>query len=79
MDKGKARLQNYAFIQGFALVQESFEKKRGILVLDCTRHQDKERNTRDIREEERTRKDTKVAFNSCKYRLPLKSTAEKTW
>lgn len=53
IDEGKVRLQNYAFTQGFALVQESFQKSRGILVLDCTRHHIKERNTRQMTEEER--------------------------
>lgn len=79
VEAGKTRLQDYAFTQGFALVQESFQKQRGILLLDCSRHHSKERNTRDQTEEERTRKSTNVAFADCKYRLRLKKSKEDTW
>ena len=49
------------------------------MVLDCSRHHTKERNTRKLSEEERVRKHTKVTFNDCKYRLRLKKTKEETW
>lgn len=76
LEKGQIRLQNYAFTQGFALVQESFQKQRGIMVF---RHHTKERNTRKLNEEQRVRKHTKVSFNDSKYRLRLKKTKEETW
>lgn len=79
VDEGKTRVQDYAFTQGFALVQESFQKSRGIMLLDCTRHHVKERNTRGLDEEERTRTNTKVSFTDCKYRLRLKRTKKETW
>ena len=69
VEQGQTRLQDYAFTQGFALVQESFQKQRGIMVLDCSRHHTKERNTRKLSEEDRVRKHTKVTFNECRYRL----------
>lgn len=48
--EGQVRLQDYAFTKGFALVQESFQKERGVMVLDCSRHHTKERNTRKLTE-----------------------------
>lgn len=41
------------------------------MLLNCSRHHTKERNARNLGEEERVRKHTKVAFNDCKYRLLL--------
>lgn len=79
IQEGQVRLQDYVFTKGFALVQESFQKDRGVMVLDCSRHHTKERNTRQLTEEERVRKHTKVSFNECKYRLRLKKTKEETW
>ena len=79
VEEGQTRLQDYAFTQGFALVQESFQKQRGIMVLDCSRHHTKESNTRILNEDERVRKHTKVTFNDCKYRFWLKKTREETW
>ena len=71
-EEGKARLQDYAFTQGFAIVIESFQKTRGVMLLECTRHHRKERNTRKLAETDRQRKSTKVSFNNCKYRVRLR-------
>ena len=79
-NEGKTRLQDYAFTQGFALVTETNDKKNHIVILECTRHHKKERNTRKLEEKDRKRKNTKVAFNDCKYRLRLKRNKEdETW
>ena len=75
-EEGKIRLQDYAFTQGFALVTETNDKKNGRVVLECTRHHKKERNTRKVEEKDRVRKNTKVSFNECKYRLKLKKEGE---
>ena len=70
--KAKTRLQDYAFTQGFALVTETHDKKNHLIVLDCTRHHKRVRNTRKVEEEDRVRANTKVSFNECPYRLRLK-------
>lgn len=75
----QVRLQDYAFTKEFALVQKSFKKKRGVMVLNCSRHHTKERNIRKLTEEEYVRKHTKVAFNNCKYHLRLKKTKKEIW
>lgn len=79
VDKGKTRVQDYAFIQRFALVQEFFQKKQGILLLDCTRHHVTKRNTKNLDKKKRIQTNTKVAFTNCKYQLRLKKTKEETW
>ena len=78
-EDGKTRLQDYAFTQGFALVTETNNKKRQVVILECTRHHSKERNTRKLGEKDRKRKNTKVAFNDCRYRLKLKRDEDETW
>lgn len=72
LDEGKLRLQNYAFTQGFALASTSFQKGKTILILDCTRHGNRTRNTRHIEDEDRLRRGNKVLFDNCRYRLRLK-------
>ena len=42
VEEGQARVQDYAFTKGFALVQESFQKQRGVMLLDCSRHHTEE-------------------------------------
>ena len=70
--EAKTRLQDYAFIQGFALITETHDKKNHLVVLDYTRHHKRVRNTRKVREEDRMRVNIKVSFNECPYRLRLK-------
>lgn len=79
VEEGQAQFQDYAFTKMFALVQESVQKERGVMLLDRSRHYTKERNTNKLTEEEHIRKNTKVAFNDCKYCLRLKKTEEETW
>ena len=78
-EEGKTRLQNYAFTQGFALVTETNDKKNHLVILDCTRHHKRERNTRKLEEKDRVRKNTKGSFNECKYRLRLKQNKDEAW
>ena len=68
-DEAKTRLQDYAFTQGFALVTETHDKKNHLIVLDCTRHHKRVRNTRKVEEEDRVRANTKLSFNECPYHL----------
>ena len=78
-EEAKARLQDYAFTQGFALVTETHDKKNHLIVLDCTRHHKRVRNTRKVEEEDRVRANTKVSFNECPYRLRLKKNKDNAW
>lgn len=78
LEEGKLRLQNYAFTQGFALASTSFQKGKTILILDCTRHGKKTRNTRHIEDEDRLRQGNKVFFDNCRYRVRLKL-KDATW
>lgn len=71
LDAARLRLQDYAFTQRFALVTEKNYKKHSTLVLDCSRHHKDTRNYRKLSEEDRIRKNAKVSFNDCKYRLRL--------
>lgn len=72
LEEGKLRLQNYAFKQGFALASTLFQKGKMVLILDCTRHGKKTRNTRYIEDEDRLRQGNQVLFDNCRYRLRLK-------
>ena len=67
LEEGKLRLQNYAFAQGFALASISFQKGKTFLILNCTRHGKKTRNTRHIEDEDRLRQSNKVLFDNCRY------------
>ena len=78
-EEAKTRLQDYAFTQGFALVTETHDKKNHLIVLDCTRHHKRVRNTRKVEEEDRVRANTKVSFNECPYRLRLKKNKDNAW
>ena len=53
LEEAKVRLQNIAFTQGFALASTSFQKGKTVLILDCTRHEKKTRNTRHIEDKDR--------------------------
>ena len=77
-EEGKTRPQNYVFTQGFALVTETNDKKNHLVILDCTRHHKRERNTRKLEEKDRVRKNTEVSFNECKYRLRLKQNKDES-
>ncbi|MCJ1467533.1 hypothetical protein MMC07_006158 [Pseudocyphellaria aurata] len=70
-EEGKLRLQDYAFTQGFCLVVASYDKKRQRLIMECSRHKKKTRNTRKIEEEDRVRAATDVAYNDCRYRVKI--------
>lgn len=78
LEQGKLRLQKYAFTQGFALASTSFQKGKTVLILDCTWHGKKTRNTRHIENEDRLRQGNNVFFDNCRYRLRLKS-KDDTW
>lgn len=71
LDAASLRLQDYAFTQRFALVTEKNYKKHSTLVLNCSRHHKDTRNYRKLSEKDRIRKNAKVSFNDCKYRLRL--------
>lgn len=69
LEQGKLRLQNYAFTQGFALASTSFQKDKTVLILDCTWHGKKTRNTRHIEDEDRLRQGNKVFFDNCTVKV----------
>jgi MULE transposase-like protein len=65
-----ARLQDWAFVQGFAIVKESAKSSGGQvkrLYLDCVHHKKGTRNTRKLDEVERQRHQTKTQANSCLF------------
>jgi hypothetical protein len=76
-DEGKIRLQDYAFTQGFCLVVASYDKKRQRLIMECSRHKKKTRNTRKLKEEDRIKVATNVAFNDFRYRIKITYMNEK--
>lgn len=78
LEEGKLQLQDYAFTQGFALASTSFQKGKTVLILDCTHHGKKTRNTRHIENKDRLRQGNKVLFDNCRYRLRLKL-KDDTW
>ncbi len=71
LDEGKLRLQDYAFSQDFCLIVESYDKKRQRMIMKCSRHKKKTRNTRKLKEETRARAAINVAFNECPYRVKM--------
>ena len=73
LEQAIVRLQDYAFIQGYALVVETKDPKRNRLVMECVRHKDKSRNNRKITSDER-KCSTKVANLECKYRISVRTT-----
>ncbi len=75
-EEGK-KLQDYAFTQGFALANSSFQKGKTCLVLVCTRYGKNTRNHRKIIDEDRVRVGNKVLFEDCKYQLYLRLREER--
>jgi hypothetical protein len=71
LDEGKIRLQDYAFTQRFCLMIESYDKKRQRLIMKCSRHKRKTRNTRKLKEEDRYQTIINVIFNDCRYRVKI--------
>lgn len=70
--EAKARCQDYAFTQGFAIVVEHNNSKRGTYTLDCKRHHPKTKDWRKTAEQDKKRPNTKVSACDCKYRLKFK-------
>ncbi len=62
----------------FALAISSFQKRKTVLVLDCSRNRKKTCNHRKIDDEDRVRVGNKVLFEDCKYRLRLRF-RERRW
>ena len=71
-EEAKVRCQDYAFTQGFAIVVEHNNSKRGTYTLDCKRHHVKTKDWRKTAEQDKKRPNTKVSGCDCKYRLNFK-------
>jgi hypothetical protein len=70
-EKEKIRLQDYAFTQRFSLMVKSYDKKRQRLIMKCSRHKKKTRNTRKIKKKDKKKTAINVAFNNCRYRVKM--------
>jgi len=67
-----ARLQDWAFIKGFALVKESSKSKQGQVVrlyLECVHHKKATKNSRKLSEVDRRRHQTKTQAGGCMFSL----------
>jgi hypothetical protein len=69
LEKEKIKLQDYVFTQRFSLMMKFYDKKRQRLVMKCSRHKKKTRNTRKIKKKDKKKTATNVVFNDCRYRV----------
>lgn len=53
LEKEKIRLQDYVFSQGFCLMMKIYDKKRQRLIMKCSRHKKKTRNTRKMQKKDK--------------------------
>lgn len=72
IEVGKTKLQDYAFAQSFAFVIDSNDQKRQRLMLHCTRHRTKIKNTKKLQKKNRRKAATNVFFAECKYSILIK-------
>jgi hypothetical protein len=73
-DAALARLQDWAFTKGFALVTESAKTHKGRVVrvyLECVHHKKETKNCRKFTEEEWQRVQTKSQSNGCKFSIRI--------
>jgi hypothetical protein len=70
-EKEKIRLQDYVFTQKFSLMMKFYDKKRQRLVMKCSRHKKKTRNTRKIKKKDKKKTAINVVFNNSRYRVKM--------
>lgn len=70
-DEAKLRYQNWAFMQGFAIVVEKNDIKGGVYVLECSRHKKETKNCRKKDLEDMVRPASKISAMNCQFRLQL--------
>ncbi len=71
LEKGKIRLQDYVFNQEFCLMVKIYDKKRQRLIMKCSRHKKKTRNTRKVKKKNKKKSVINVAFIDCRYRVKI--------
>jgi MULE transposase domain len=77
-----SRLQDWAFIKGFAIVKESSKTKKGQVnrvYLECVHHKKATKNSRKLDEESRRRHQTKTQANGCLFSLVVYHEEETGW
>jgi hypothetical protein len=77
-----ARLQDGAFIKGFALVKESSKSKQGQVVrlyLECVHHKKATKNSRKLSEVDRRRHQTKILAGGCTFSLVVQYDERQGW